>query len=658
MDLWGPFSVASVHNQKYFLTIVDDFSRFTWVVMLKGKFEAQCQIQKFVQLAETQFDARVKVIRSDNGPKFSLPSFFSFKGIVHQCSCVETPQQNGRVERKLQDILNIARALLFQSCLLKSFWSYVVLHATYLMNRVPSTALQDRTPYEVLHGSLPDLSQLRVFGCSCFASTLQAHKSKFDSRSRKGVFLGYRPGMKGYTIYDMHTHAIFVSRHVTFHEMVFPYKDGSQPFNKWQYLEQTAPSTNHSSPPLNPLPSTSTPDNLIRTSSSNQSDPATDSDIAHPGQSDPTNLSNQPDPPPSLPPATTPIFPTSTRKSTKPTHRPAYLHDYHCHTTIKYPISDYISYTNLSPSHRSFALSLTTMTEPSCYTEAKKHQCWREAMKLELDALDANKTWCIVDLPPGIVPIGNKWVYKIKRKADGSIERFKAHLVAKGYTQTKGLDYFDTFSPVAKLTTVRLLLALASIHKWHVHQLDVNNAFLHGELQEDVYMVIPQGVPSSPNKVCKLLKSLYGLKQASRKWYVRLTALLLHCGYHQAGSDHSLFTKHTPDTFIALLVYVDDIVLVGTSLLEFDAVKTTLHYAFGIKDLGILKFFLGLEAAHSAKGITLCQRQYCLDLVQDCGTLGSKPVSTPLEPVTHLHRADGPLYSDVSSYRRLIGRLL
>lgn len=156
-------------------------------------------------------------------------------------------------------------------------------------------------------------------------------------------------------------------------------------------------------------------------------------------------------------------------------------------------------------------------------------------MHVEIQALEANHTWNIMDLPEGVIPIGNKWVYKIKRKSDGSIERFRARLVAKGYNQTEGLDYFDTFSPVAKITTVRTVLALAAIQQWHVHQLDVNNAFLHGELHEDVYMTIPPGFPTSqPNKVCKLLKSLYGLKQASRTWFERLTALLKECSYTQA----------------------------------------------------------------------------------------------------------------------------
>lgn len=221
------------------------------------------------------------------------------------------------------------------------------------------------------------------------------------------------------------------------------------------------------------------------------------------------------------------------------------------------------------------------------------------------------------------------------------------------------MGYFDTFSPVAKITTVELVLALASINKWHVHQLDVNNAFLHGQLEETAYMMIPYGFPrSQPNKVCKILKSLYSLKQASRRWFERLTALLCQCGYSQTPSDHSLFVKHTANAFTAPIIYVDDIVLAGTSLLEFFDLKIVLHTAFGIKDLGILKFFLGLEVAHSSKGISLCQHQYCLDLLADSGLLRCKPVSTPLEAGTHLHQDDGDLYHDVPGYRRLIGRLI
>jgi hypothetical protein len=262
-------------------------------------------------------------------------------------------------------------------------------------------------------------------------------------------------------------------------------------------------------------------------------------------------------------------------------------------------------------------------------------------------------------LPDHVKPIGCRWIYKVKHNADGTIERYKARLVAKGYNQVEGLDFFETYSPVAKMTTVRLVLALASIKHWHLHQLDVNNAFLHGDLQEDVYMTLPPGVSSpKPNQVCKLMKSLYGLKQASRQWYEKLTSILMQHHFVQAASDHSLFIKQTDSSFTLLLVYVDDIILAGDSLSEFDHIKSILHTSFKIKNLGQLKYFLGLEVAHSHKGISLCQRKYCLDLLSDSGFIDSKPVSTPSDPSIKLHADTSPLYEDISSYRRLIGRLL
>lgn len=280
-------------------------------------------------------------------------------------------------------------------------------------------------------------------------------------------------------------------------------------------------------------------------------------------------------------------------------------------------------------------------------------------MKAEVAALELNETWKVVDLPQNVTPIGCRWVFKIKRFPDGTVERYKARLVAKGYAQTEGIDYFDTFSPVVKMTTIRVVLALASMKRWQVQQLDIDNAFLHGDLDEDVYMMLPPGMSSSrPNQCCKLLKSLYGLKQASRKWYEKLSVLLLSCGYQQAHSDHSLFIKTVGESFTALIVYVDDIVLTGNSAAEINTIKDVLHSNFRIKDLGTLKYFLGLEVVYSEQGISLCQRKYCLDLLQDSGLLGCKPVSTPMNYALRLHHDSGPAFPDVLTYRRLIGRLL
>lgn len=297
--------------------------------------------------------------------------------------------------------------------------------------------------------------------------------------------------------------------------------------------------------------------------------------------------------------------------------------------------------------------------EPRTYKQAIQHPQWIEAMNSELHALHQNKTWVITDLPPGKQPIGCKWVFKIKYKSDGSIERHKARLVAKGYTQVEGIDFFDTFSPVAKLTTIRLLLAIASSQNWHLHQLDVHNAFLHGHLEEEIYMHLPLGLSSSkPNQVCRLLKSLYGLKQSSRQWYGCLSSSLISKGFSQSTSDPSLFTKHSNTSFTAILVYVDDLILTGNNLDEITAIKSFLNTTFKIKDLGYLKFFLGLEIARSKTGIHLRQRKYALDILADCGLLAAKPASAPMQKGTRLSKDQGTPLIDPEAYRRLTGKLI
>ncbi|XP_072072000.1 uncharacterized protein [Arachis hypogaea] len=226
----------------------------------------------------------------------------------------------------------------------------------------------------------------------------------------------------------------------------------------------------------------------------------------------------------------------------------------------------------------------------------------------------------------------------------GTIERHKARLVAQGFTQIPGVDYIDTFSPIVKMSTVRVLLTVAAAKNWHLHQLDVNTAFLHGDLHEDVYMKLPKGLQcSDPNLVCKLTKSLYGLKQASRQWNIKLSAVLADLGFTPSENDHSLFTKFTGTTFTAILVYVDDLVLAGDHLSEIQAVKIFLDDKFKIKDLGLLKFFIGMEVARSNA---------------DCGLLGAKPASTPMEFTTSLSKVSGSPLPDATIYRRLVGRLL
>lgn len=271
-------------------------------------------------------------------------------------------------------------------------------------------------------------------------------------------------------------------------------------------------------------------------------------------------------------------------------------------------------------------------------------------MKKEIKALEENGTWILVLLPPGKKAIDSKWVYKIKYKPNGEIERYKARLVAKGFKQIERIDFHETFAPVAKLVTVRSLLAIASKKNWVIHQLDVNNAFLHGDLVEDVYMKIPQGfAKEGDTRVCKLQKSLYGLRQASRNWYHKFTRALVDIGFRQSRADHSLFIFKRNGVYVAALIYVDDAILVGNDARKIDSVKEYLDKLFSIKDLGPLKYFLGIEVARSAEGVVLSQRKYTLDILEDSGLQGSRPSKFPMEQNLRL---------DALCYRRLIGRLL
>ena len=231
--------------------------------------------------------------------------------------------------------------------------------------------------------------------------------------------------------------------------------------------------------------------------------------------------------------------------------------------------------------------------------------------------------------------------------------------MTKGYTQVEGLDYHDTFSPVAKLVTVRCVLAVAAAHHWHLFQLDVHNAFLHGDLDEDVYMTPPPGFfKNMDTRVCRLQKSLYGLKQASPNWFSKLSFVLLVAGFNQSQADHSLFTRIRGQSFTLILIYVDDILLAGNDLTDINNFKAMLAQQFKIKDLGTLKYFLGLEIARSPDGIFLNQRKYALDILNDSGHLGARPSSFPMEQHLKLNNTDGDLLSDPSIFRRLVGRLI
>jgi len=428
---------------------------------------------------------------------------------------------------------------------------------------------------------------------------------------------------------DLEHQKIYTSRDIVFHETTFPYaKSSTQPLF----------------PPTNPSPV----------------------DLSH------LQHNNLPatEPPCTASPETaqqTEATPPSVRRSTRLHRTPQYLADYmlaaqitpSCFTTLtNLSFQPPLMPVNCLHSASQQLLANLDFTEPQSYEEAALHPGWQKAMEQELQALHHTQTWTIVSLPPGKKPIACKWVYKIKTKADGSIERLKARLVVKGFTQKEGVDYVETYSPVIKLTTLRVLMTIAVKKGWILHQLDVNNAFLHGELHEEIYMQLPPGVHSPlPRAVCRLQKSLYGLKQASRQWYEKLSMVLLQRGYMHSENDYSLFCKKEGDLVVFLAVYVDDILLTGNNEAEISSLKSFLDCSFKIKDLGLAHYFLGIEILYTNDGLLLTQRKFTYDLLQDFDCSAAHTAVCPLDYTVKLQPDEGEPLADPSQYRRLIGKL-
>ncbi|MCO5563231.1 hypothetical protein L7F22_016868 [Adiantum nelumboides] len=248
--------------------------------------------------------------------------------------------------------------------------------------------------------------------------------------------------------------------------------------------------------------------------------------------------------------------------------------------------------------------------EPTSFDEAIGNIKWEQAMDEVMAALDVKETWELVPLPVDKKSIGCKWVYKVKQNADGSISGYKARLVAKGYAQMYGIDYEETFSPVAKMATVRTVIAVAASKGWLLHQMDVKNAFLHGYLQEEVHMEQPQRYEDvkHPGYVCKLKKALYELKQVLRAWHARIVTCLVSIGFHMADADHSLYVRKNQNGIVIICIYVDVFIIGGDNEGEIMHVKSLLNKEFDMKDLGELRYFLGIEIIHTKESIWLLQR--------------------------------------------------
>ncbi|EPS62921.1 hypothetical protein M569_11867 [Genlisea aurea] len=626
IDLWGPYHTPSRSGNRYFLTIVDDYSRAVWLYLMPDKVHVVDRIGEFLQMVEVQFAATVKRIHTDNGTEFvnnACGSLLRSRGIFHHKSCPHSPQQNGRVERKHRQLAEAARSMLFEANLPKSFWGEAFLVAAYLINRLPSVAIGNKSPYEMLYGEAPDCSHLRVFGCLAYGLDTTPHRDKLAPRSFPSIFIGYTSTAHNYRLMNLYTKKVYVSHDVSFVENFFPYhrKAGPLDFS---------------------LPQVSSP-TIISSQPSNAAAPTTDvlnfpTDSGAEGSADglDTCAGN------TVPPA----------------------------AILEHSPNDPEFLVNEESDVGQF---LRTIQLPKTFLLRQFHAVLLGRVVLQhgwpimLSILHSISrllicligTWEITDLPEGKRPVGCRWIFKTKLNPDGSVNRYKARLVAQGFSQIPGVDFTDVFAPVAKITTVRLFIALAAQRSWPLHQLDINNAFLHGFLDTEVYMCLPPGYSDArPPKVCRLLRSLYGLKQAPRRWHHELKHALLSIGFVSCISDPCLFTSHVDGDLTFLLIYVDDILVTGSSAKAIDRLTSFLDKKFSLKNLGEAKYFLGLELFRSTEGIFVNQRKFILDIVKDVGLESSKAAPAPLPTGLRLFDDTSPVLPDAAPYRRLIGRLL
>ena len=489
------------------------------------------------------------------------------------------------------------------------------------------------------------------------------------------MFLGYSVTQKGYKIFNLSTQQVMVFRDVVFHERHFPFHIQSQvtsgiaepifvPAATCDIFDE-----GYTSYISAPIPASSSSTNTLHPDAScSLSDPLSPAITTTPILTPPTTPLSSTSPPTTTLVDISNLLPSQPapplRISTRTHYPPSYLKDYHCHTatnTLTTPPTHWcnlVAASSYPASHQAFLASPSLQVqEPLNYTEAASKPEWVLAMQKEIQALHDNETWELVDLPKGKKPIGNKWVYKVKLKSDGSLERCKARLVAKGYNQRFGIDYEETFSPVVKMPTIRCIIALAASKKWPIYQLDVNNAFLHGDLHEEVFMKVPSGVPNPHNEVCRLKKSLYGLKQASRQWFAKLVSALTSHGFTQSKNDYSMFIKKKDHHITIAAIYVDDILLTGTDSFTIDELKAFLHHSFSIKDLGLLHYFLGIEVGYLPEGILLTQHKFTREILSDYGFDISKPTTTPLPLNLKLQADSGTLLPDPEVYRSIVGKL-
>jgi len=607
-DIVGPVEPLTYDNKKYVLTVVDDYTHFCKVYLLKSKSEAFQNLKEYVNEAEAFFNMKAAKLRLDNGGEFismEMKQWCKNKGIVLDYTVPHTPQLNGTAERMNRTLFEKARALIFDSNLPKTMWGEAILTSAYLLNRSPTVTI-NTTPAEKWYGKTPDLSKLQIFGSICYAKIL-GPKKKLDSRTKEAIFVGY--SLNSYRLWDPINKKIFVSRDVVFSKEI-------QTSQTKKQINKEIPDRYSSSDE-----DIETPDNLsdmIDADSQNQADsqepPDDDSEL---GLRQNSNRPNE----------------TNNVGNDTITEQKYNLRE---RSKIKRP-------------NRYDDNGQAILTFRECMSSDDKEK-WKMAIDHEKESLNKNNTWEIVDEKQALGKeiLTSRWVFKIKD--DGT---YKARLVVRGCQQAKeSLDFKDTFSPVVESSSLRVLLSIAAKENLHIQTFDVKTAFLYGELENEIYMRIPEGFDDE-GKICRLNKALYGLKQAPSQWNKRLTLFLRKEGLIQLKSDQCIFKNNENDLYLA--IHVDDGILMAKDPDKLESLQEKLKENFEMTSSKIPTNYLGMEIVRNEKGIFVTQKKYAEQVLANFNMTDCKQVTTPIVPEDK-NMSDGNTTD--FPYREAIGSLL
>ncbi|KAJ9539089.1 hypothetical protein OSB04_031822 [Centaurea solstitialis] len=710
MDLCGPMKFQSLAGRKYILVIVDDFSRYTWTKFLKSKDETSSLIINFIKAVQVQLNLPVQTVRTDNGTEFKniiLKTFYNTFGITQTFSAARTPEQNGVVERRNRTLVEAARSMLAESQLPQYLWAEAVNTACYTQNRSIIHRRFGKTPYHILFGRVPSVGHFKVFGCKCFVLNESENRGKFGPKSDELIFVGYSESSIAYRVLNKQKRVVSESINVRFDPITELSSDCSSSSStnhvvnaesssqdqcvtpessQASYLDflfqsvyddfshATSSSTGSALDSLS-LPSSSN----VELSSTSQNEPdsseAVDTQASNTSSLDITDsastsiqaTSDVQDIPSASsiePHVTNPPENPSEPSTTVPVDiiEPSTLNDQtplpHTVKWTRNPTST-VKTRAASANECNFSVFLTD-TEPTRVSDALQDSDWVTAMQEELNQFSALKVWRLVKRPQDKSIIDTKWLFKNKKDEHGTIVRNKARLVAKGYRQQEGIDYDQTFAPVARLEAIRMFLAYAAYKDFTVFQMDVKTAFLYGHLKEEVYVTQPEGFvdPDHPDYVYILDKALYGLKQAPRAWYEELSTYLLSKGFKKGSVDSTLFIMKEGDHIVVIQVYVDDIIFGSTSKDLCKKFETIMTQEFKMSMMGEINFFLGLQVKQFTDGIFINQSKYIFDLLKKYDMSSCNSIGTPMATGNKIGPDHEGKDVDLRTYRGMVGSLM